>query len=78
MNDSGFGSLAEAIILQAVSDYRRANWKLCKCPYHAEAQKTKTACERFFRSNWFSILTNLDGKQLLHDLKKQMGLEGKA
>ena len=74
MNDTGYNRLAEAIILQAVTDYRRASWKLCKCCYHEEALKTKAECERFFRSDWFSTLCNLDGRQLLLDLKRDMGL----
>jgi len=70
--DSGYRDLADAIILQAVTDYRRAYWKLRLCKHHKEAQEIIAECEVFFRSTWFSTLCNLDGEQLLQDLKREM------
>jgi len=72
ITDSGYRDLADAIILQAVADYRRARWKLRLCKHHQEALETKTECERFFRSTWFSTLCGLDGEQLLQDLKREL------
>ena len=72
MADSGYRDLADAIILQAVTDYHRAHWKLCLCNHHKEAQEIMAECEGFFRSTWFSILCGLDGEQLLQDLKQEM------
>ena len=65
-------------IIQAASDYRKALYRNSKRPYQADTLREIDSIERFFRSNWFSILTSLDGRQLLHDLKKDMGLEGRA
>ncbi len=75
MGNSGYRDLADAIILQAVTDYRRAHWKLRLCNHHVEALETKAECERFFRSTWFSTLCDLDGEQLLRDLKQEMKLQ---
>jgi len=75
MVDSGYRDLADAIILQAVTDYRRAHWKLRLCRHHAEALETIAECEDFFRSTWFSILCGLDGEQLLRNLKREIKLQ---
>ena len=72
MADSGYRDLADAIILQAVTDYRRAHWKLGLCNHHKEALEIIMECEGFFRSRWFSILCGLDGEQLLRGLKREM------
>lgn len=70
--------LAEAIIVQAATDYRRARYRNIKRPYQAETLREIDSIERFFRSVWSSVLTNLDGRKLLYDLKKSMGLEGRS
>ena len=67
--------LAEAIVVQAASDYRHARYRNMKRPYQPETLREIREIERFFRSTWFSTLCNLDGTQLLRDLNKQMGLE---
>ena len=56
--------LAEAIILKAVKDYRKA----LKC----DARGVKRECERFFRSEWFKILTTLDGESLIQKLRAEV------
>lgn len=70
--------LAEAIIVQAATDYRRARYRNIKRPYQADTLREIDSIERFFRSVWFSVLTNLDGRKLLYDLKMSMGLEGRS
>lgn len=52
--------LANAIIIQAVKDYR-----------NAKHPATRKELERFFRSEWFSILSNLNGEVLLKQLQKE-------
>jgi hypothetical protein len=66
---------AEAIILQAVSDYRHARYRNIKRPYQKSTQREIREIEEFFHSAWFGTLCSLDGAQLLRDLNKQMGLE---
>jgi len=72
ITDSGYRDLADAIILQAVADYRRAHWKLRLCNHHKEALEIISECENFFRSPWFSTICNLDREQLLRNLKREM------
>jgi hypothetical protein len=64
-------ALAEAIILQAVVDCRRAARKLAKEPSHPEALQDKLTIEQFFRSAWFGILADLDGRFILAKLKRE-------
>ena len=113
-----YEKLANAIILQAVNDYRRAKKYLAKHPRTEELEKTVAAqiaekekrrrerktrnlpkelekksreerlldailanetavydAEKFFRSDWFSELTTLDGEILLEKLKRETGGE---
>ena len=55
-----YEKLARAIIVQAVRDYRNS------CSY-----QTRCSIERFFRSEWFMVLTNLDGETLIKRLRKE-------
>ena len=59
--------LAQAIILQAVTDYRKARKRVRTMP----DQKAAQATERFFRSWWFAQLTDVDGEYLLRKLKEE-------
>ena len=52
--------LANAIVLQAVKDYR----------LHDDEQELANI-ECFFRSDWFSILTNIDPEMLVAKLRKE-------
>lgn len=63
--------LGNAIILQAVDDYRRALRRLT----HEDDEKRRRArrnikeIEQFFRSRWFAALTNLNPETLIARLK---------
>ena len=70
--DTGYRLLADAIILQAVESYRRAVRRLRKHSNNLEALRTKRTIEDFFLSDWFNTLCDLDGKQLILDLKQQV------
>ena len=61
---NGYEKLAEAIILQAVKDYRKA------LKYDARGRKREI--ERFFRSGWFTILTNVSGEMLIRKLRTEV------
>ena len=63
--------LANAIIVQAVRDYRDAAYKLKKNPKYGEAIKTKIETERFFKSKWFCGLTDIDGNRLLRKWEEE-------
>ena len=64
-------SLANAIILQAVKDYREARKKHRKRPTNEDAKLMIADCEAFFRSDWFKALTELDGAMLLRKLQEE-------
>lgn len=73
MNDiANYENLANAIILQAVNDYREAQARLSFTPNDKQAAADKRAIERFFRSEWFSILTDLNGELLITKLKDEV------
>ena len=67
-----YEELANAIILQAVKDYRDANKKLARGRKNAEAQRMHDDCLRFFRSGWFSALTDIDPGFLIDKLDKEV------
>ena len=49
-----FELLANAIILQAVRDYR-----------HTYSPQVRAEIKRFFRSEWFRALTRVDGEMII-------------
>ena len=56
-----YENLANAIILQAVNDYRNTN-----------SLGKQADIERFFRSKWFSILTSIDPEFLIAKLNQEV------
>ena len=67
-----YEKLAQAIILQAVKDYRFMRKKYKKYQKSGETKLMIEDCERFFRSDWFTALTNVDGTVLLRRLKEDI------
>ena len=55
-----YEELANAIVLQAVKDYR----------LHDDEQEL-ASIERFFRSGWFNTLTSIDPEMLIYKLRKE-------
>ncbi len=53
-----YEDLANAIIVQAVEDYRNNKGDIGEI-------------EDFFKSDWFKVLTNIDGKWLLRKLQSE-------
>ncbi len=66
-----YEELANAIILQAVKDYRKARKKLKKRPKNEDSKLMVEDCERFFCSEWFDALSGVDGNALLKRLKEE-------
>ena len=62
MNDIPYPyqNLANAIVLQAVADYRLTN-----------DPRDLEEIERFFRSEWFGMLTGIDPKYLISKLRSE-------
>ncbi len=69
-----YEKLANAIILQAVKDYRGALKILKKRPENISAKSTKDEVERFFRSGWYQVLTEVDGEMLIRRLQEEAGI----
>ena len=55
-----YEELANAIVLQAVKDYR----------LHDDEQEL-ASIERFFRSGWFGVLTRIDPEMLITKLREE-------
>lgn len=64
MEYNPYAALANAIIGQAVEDYRKSK-------HHQE----RTVIKKFILSEWFSVLTDLDGKMILRRLEEERGAE---
>lgn len=69
--------LANGIVLQAVLDYRKS-LKGQQVLRHISVDEMKKECEDFFTSEWFSILTKIDGKQLIRKLQEEHENESKS
>lgn len=55
-----YEELANAIILQAVKDYRLT-----------DDERELQEIERFFRSGWFGVLSKVDPELLIKELRKE-------
>ena len=66
-----YENLANAIILLAVKDYRRALKLLSKIPHSRSAIAAVNEMERFFRSDWYETLTSVDGEMLIRKLREE-------
>jgi len=72
MTNEDLENLTNAIILQAVKDYRSA---LSGCKVNGRGSESAIAeCERFFQSEWFNLLTNIDSKYLMDTIRKEFDL----
>ena len=77
MLGNGWRALADAIILQAAEDYRRLTRRLITHPDELDKASEIRRIERFLCSNWFCVLSDLDGRMLLRGLKADLGrMEG--
>lgn len=66
-----YENLANAIVLQAVKDYRDALKRLKKKSSNQAAMADAMECERFFRSSWYKTLTSVDGEYLITKLREE-------
>lgn len=75
--DTGYEDLANAIVAQAVDDYRR----LLRGKRIIDNLTRKTnikECEEFFLSDWFHLLTNVDGQTIINKLRREYENECKV
>lgn len=66
-----YEELANAIVLQAFKDYRKALFKLVQEPEEWKHRSSKKKLERFFHSKWYRTLTNLNPAILMQEAKRQ-------
>lgn len=69
-NDVGYENLANAIIVQAVVDYRKELDILEKRPGDLTAKAHIKKLEHFFRSEYFSVLTNIDPDYMMRRVQE--------
>lgn len=77
MNEANLGN---AVVLQAVKDYRSARKRLSRLPKsnkkrvserRIQAEEMIRDCEEFFQSERFNVFSALDGKILLEKLQEE-------
>lgn len=66
-----YENLANAIIYSAVNEYKKDLKALQKCPNNKSVLYNKQNLERFFMSDWFCVLTNVKGVDIIERLNRQ-------
>ena len=68
-----YENLANAIIIQACKDFRRAYKRYLRRYRSSEKPDTELLeLESFFRSDWYKTLTSVDGEYLMDRIKKEV------
>ena len=65
-----YQDLANAIIRQAVVDYKRAIKVLKNNPCDEKSVKVKEECETFFNSDYYDLLTSVDSRYFIDNLER--------
>lgn len=65
-------NLANAIIIVTVEDFRYYSKRLLKNPSNTQAIHIVNECTEFFQSQWFELLTNISGTELLEKLRREI------
>ena len=68
----GYQALANAIILQACKDFRAAYKRLKRFPDNRHAQGEVKELTKFFCSQYFELLTDVDGPSILHRMMREI------
>ena len=69
---SGYEALANAIIIQAAKDFRAAYKRMKRFPNDARAEDEVREITKFFCSEWFETLSDVDGPTLLKKMKDEI------
>ena len=70
--NEAYENLANAIVKQAVVDYKEPLRKLEKNPNDKEAKRDAERIERFFHSGWYTQLTSIDGDWLIRKIREMV------
>ena len=72
-NIENYENLANAIVVQAVTDYRDVCRRILKYDEDTNerllAVATRIDLDRFFNSRWYGILTDVDSKYLIREVR---------
>ncbi len=63
--------LANFIVVKAAEDYRTSVRNLKINPKHKEALRMLKECETFFESQWYQMLTSVDGKMIMRKIREE-------
>lgn len=66
-----YQALANAVVQNAAEEYRAALKRLDKDPDNVIAKAEVQELKRFFRSQWYEVLTEVDGEYLMEMLEKE-------
>lgn len=81
MHDSdeiaAYERLANAIVSRAARDYSLALKAQKRNPENTNVMRIISDCERFFRSEYYRILTDIDGEWLMDQIRKKIEAERK-
>ena len=72
MYEDNYQALANAVIVQAVKDFKPAYRRLKRHPNDKLAQDTVREITKFFCSDYFCALSDLDGPALLNRIIREM------
>jgi hypothetical protein len=64
-----YSLVVEAVVIRAVQDFKIYSRILKRDPTNLDAIRIMGDVKRFFRSQWFSYLTGMDGSYLLAKLE---------
>lgn len=67
-----YTDLANAIIIQAAKDYRKALKTLKRYPRYEPAKAVVAEVEEFFRSEWYRTLTSVDADMLMTKIRREI------
>ena len=70
-----YQALANAIVELAVKDYKNALTQHYRFPNDEDYPDEVCKLERFFRSDWYEMLTDLDGEYLMAGIRRMVRLE---
>ena len=66
-----YQAIANAVVEQAAKDYRQALKAVSLNSRNREAKAIVSECEAFFRSDWYGVLTGLDGEMLMAKIREE-------
>ena len=70
-----YQALANAIVELAVKDYKKALKRHYRFPNREDYAAEVKSLERFFRSGWYGMLTDLDAEYLMAGIRRMVRKE---